>query len=146
MPGTSETLWTDFNGRKIAAERAIKDAKGRNLADNIDKIPSTYVSGAALSNNNKTLTLTLTNQSTSPATTSTVALTDTGDANVQSDWSVSDNTSDAYIANKPAIIIPLASAAAQGGYAAPQYLMVVDSMPAAADIDPNTIYLVKEAT
>lgn len=102
MAGTSETLWTDFNGRKLGAERAVKDAKGRNLADNIDKIPSTYVSGAALSNNNKTLTLTVTDQSTSPATTSTVALTDTGDTNVQADWAESDSSSDAYIANKPA--------------------------------------------
>ena len=82
MPGTTETLWTEFNSRKLGAERAVKDEKGRNIADNIDKIPSTYVSGAALSNNNKTLTLTLTDQSTSPATTSTVAITDTGDANL----------------------------------------------------------------
>ena len=98
----NEVLWTGFKNRKLGAERAIKDAKGRNIADNIDKIPSTYVSAAALSNNNKTLTLTLTNQSTSPTTTTTVALTDTGEANVQSDWAESDTTDPAYIANKPA--------------------------------------------
>ena len=138
MPGTSETLWTDFNGRKIAAERAVKDAKGRNLADNIDKIPSTYVSGAALSNNNKTLTLTLTNQSTSPATTSTVALTDTGDANVQSDWSESDSTSDAYIVNKPNVLIPIDSA----NYDKPENIVVVSSLPSTRDA--HTIYLVPE--
>ena len=34
----SETLWTGFQNRKIAAERAVKDAKGRNIADNIDLI------------------------------------------------------------------------------------------------------------
>lgn len=101
MPGTTDTLWTRFNNRKIGAERAIKDAKGRNLADSIDKIPTTYVSGATLSNSNKTLTLTVTDQSTSPSTTSTVSLTDTGDANVQADWAETDTTSDSYIANKP---------------------------------------------
>ena len=138
MPGTSETLWTDFNGRKIAAERAVKDAKGRNLADNIDKIPSTYVSGAALSNNNKTLTLTVTDQSASPATTSTVALTDTGDANVQSDWAESDNTSDAYIANKPNVLIPIDSA----NYDKPVNIVVVTSLPSTRDA--HTIYLVPE--
>lgn len=138
MPGTTETLWTGFNGRKVGAERAIKDEKGRNLADNIDKIPSTYVSGAALSNNNKTLTLTVTDQSASPATTTTVALTDTGDANVQSDWAETDTSSDSYIDNKPDIIIPLASA----NYAAPEFLTVVSTLPSTRD--PTTIYLVPE--
>ncbi|MBR2306059.1 MAG: hypothetical protein IKA48_02505 [Fibrobacter sp.] len=134
----SEQLWTGFHNRKIGAERAIKDAKGRNLADSIDKIPSTYVSGAALSNNNKTLTLTVTDQSASPATTTTVAITDTGDANVQSDWAETDETSDSYIANKPAIIIPLASAS----YAAPTNVTVVSTLPSTRN--PTTIYLVPE--
>lgn len=134
----SEQLWTGFHNRKIGAERAIKDAKGRNLADSIDKIPSTYVSGAALSNNNKTLTLTVTDQSASPATTTTVALTDTGDANVKSDWAETDPNSDSYIDNKPAIIIPLASA----NYAAAGYLTVVGTLPSTRD--PATIYLVPE--
>lgn len=138
MPGTTETLWTGFNGRKVGAERAIKDEKGRNLADSIDKIPSTYVSGATLSNDNKTLTLTVTDQSASPATTTTVALTDTGDANVQSDWAETDNTLDSYIANKPDIIIPLASAS----YAVPTNLTVVSTLPSTRD--PTTIYLVPE--
>jgi hypothetical protein len=78
----NETLWTEFNNRKLGAERAVNDVKGRSIADNIDRIPATYVSGAALSNSNKTLTLTVVDQSTSPSTTSTVALTDTGDANL----------------------------------------------------------------
>jgi hypothetical protein len=134
----SEQLWTGFNNRKLGAERAIKDAKGRNLADSIDKIPSTYVSGATLSNDNKTLTLTVTDQSASPATTTTVALTDTGDANVQSDWAETDNTLDSYIANKPDIIIPLASAS----YAVPTNLTVVSTLPSTRD--PTTIYLVPE--
>lgn len=63
--------------------------------------------------------------------------------NVQSSWTEADSTSDAYIANKPDIIIPQPSPAALGGIAAPKYLMVVTSMPAAADIDPDTIYLVQ---
>lgn len=134
----SEQLWTGFDNRKLAAERAKKDEKGRNIADNIDKIPSTYVSGAALSNNNKTLTLTITDQSSSPATTSTVALTDTGDANVQSDWAESDFTSDSYIANKPDVLIPLAGT----GFSMPKNIVVVSSLPSTRD--PNTIYLVPE--
>ena len=134
----SEELWSSFHNKKFAAERAVKDAKGRNLADSVDKIPSTYVSDAALSNNNKTLTLTVTDQSTATPTTTTVALTDTGDANVQSDWAEADTTSDAYIANKPDIIIPLASA----NYAAPEFLTVVSTLPATRD--PTTIYLVPE--
>jgi hypothetical protein len=138
MPGTTETLWTGFNGRKVGAERAIKDEKGRNLADSIDKIPSTYVSGATLSNDNKTLTLTVTDQSASPATTTTVALTDTGDTNVQSDWAETDPSSDSYIDNKPDIIIPLAST----NYAAPEFLTVVSTLPSTRD--PTTIYLVPE--
>jgi hypothetical protein len=138
MPGTTETLWTGFNGRKVGAERAIKDEKGRNLADSIDKIPSTYVSGATLSNDNKTLTLTVTDQSASPATTTTVALTDTGDTNVQSDWAETDPSSDSYIDNKPDIIIPLASA----NYAAPEFLTVVSTLPSTRE--PTTIYLVPE--
>ena len=132
----SEELWSSFHNKKFAAERAVKDAKGRNIADSIDKIPSTYVSAASVSS--RTLTLTVTNQSTSPATTSTVSLTDTGDANVQSDWAESDSTSDAYIANKPDIIIPMASA----NYAAPEFLTVVSTLPSTRD--PTTIYLVPE--
>lgn len=138
MPGTTETLWTGFNGRKVGAERAKKDEKGRDIADSIDKIPSTYVSGAALSNNNKTLTLTVTDQSASPATTTTVALTDTGEPNVQSDWNETDPDSDSYIANKPDVLVPLESQS----YAMPTNVIVVSSLPATRD--PTTIYLVPE--
>lgn len=138
MPGTTDTLWTRFNNRKFAAERAKNDEKGRDIADSIDKIPGTYVSGASLSNSNKTLTLTVVDQTSSPATTTTVALTDTGDANVQSDWSESDSTSDAYIANKPDILIPLTGT----GYAMPTNIVVVSALPATRD--PTTIYLVPE--
>lgn len=138
MPGTTETLWTGFNGRKVGAERAKKDEKGRDIADSIDKLPSTYVSDAALSNNNKTLTLTVTDQSTATPTTTTVALTDTGDANVQSDWAEADTTSDAYIANKPDVLIPLASA----NYERPVNIVVVSSLPSTRD--PHTFYAVPE--
>lgn len=66
------------------------------------------------------------------------------EVNVQSDWSVTNSALDSYIANKPDIIIPLASPAALGGYAAATNLMVVNAMPASANIDPTTIYLVRE--
>ena len=65
------------------------------------------------------------------------------EVNVQSDWAETDTTDDAYIANKPDILIPLDSPADQGGISAPKYIMVVTSMPAAANIDPDTIYLVQ---
>lgn len=61
-------------------------------------------------------------------------------ANVQSDWSEADSASDAYIANKPDVLIPQVGA---GVTAIPKYVMVVTAMPAAAQIDPNTIYLVQ---
>lgn len=50
---------------------------------------------------------------------------------------------------KPASGIPvvgLESPASLGGYAAPTNVMAVDSMPAAADRDPTTVYLVVENT
>jgi hypothetical protein len=133
-----DTLWTGFDSRRLFAERARKDEKGRDIADSIDKVPSTYVSGAALSNNDKTLTLTVTDQSTSPATTTTVALTDTGEANVQSDWNESDTTADSYIANKPDVLIPLASS----NYEKPVNIIVVSSLPSTRD--PHTFYAVPE--
>lgn len=60
--------------------------------------------------------------------------------NIQANWNESDSASDAYIANKPDIIIPLTSNA----FAAPTNIVVVSAMPASPD--PTTIYLVKEAT
>jgi hypothetical protein len=63
----------------------------------------------------------------------------TGYANVQSDWNESDSTSASYIQNKPAIITPSAAA----GIPVPSAIMIVSAMPAAASIDPNTIYLVQ---
>lgn len=80
MPGTTETLWTGFNGRKVGAERAIKDETGRNIAAALDM----RVEG--------------------------IASTDYPDA--------------------PTKIVVLARA----------------NLPDAAHRDPNTIYLVKEAT
>lgn len=62
------------------------------------------------------------------------------EVNVQSDWNVTNSALDSYIANKPDIIVPLASTS----FSAPKKLVVVSSMPAAANIDPDTIYLVKE--
>lgn len=68
-------------------------------------------------------------------------------ANVQSDWNESDSASDAYIANKPsAVLIPEASPAALGGFAAPTNIMVVTAMPTGTAVNPTTIYLVKEST
>jgi hypothetical protein len=60
--------------------------------------------------------------------------------NVQADWSVTSTASDAYIANKPDIVIPLTSNA----FSAPTNIVVVSAMPSSPD--PTTIYLVKEAT
>ena len=67
MPNdTPETLWTGFNGRKLFAERASNDEKGRSIASAIDR---QYVSNAAVSNDQ--LTLTVSNSGT-PGTTTTV--------------------------------------------------------------------------
>ena len=62
------------------------------------------------------------------------------EVNVQSDWSVTNSALDSYIANKPDIIIPQVGT---GVSAMPSYIMVVTAMPPAAQIDPNTIYLVQ---
>lgn len=64
-----------------------------------------------------------------------------GYANVQSDWAQTVTGADDYIKNKPDILIPQVGT---GVSAMPKYIMVVTAMPAAAQIDPNTIYLVKE--
>ncbi len=60
--------------------------------------------------------------------------------NVQADWAETSTASDAYIENKPDIVIPLTSNA----FAAPTNIVVVSAMPSSPD--PTTIYLVKEAT
>lgn len=60
--------------------------------------------------------------------------------NVQADWAETSTASDAYIDNKPDIVIPLTSNA----FAAPTNIVVVSAMPSSPD--PTTIYLVKEAT
>ena len=62
------------------------------------------------------------------------------EVNVQADWSVTNSALDSYIANKPDIIIPQIGA---GVSDMPKYIMVVTAMPPAAQIDPNTIYLVQ---
>lgn len=62
------------------------------------------------------------------------------EVNVQSDWSVTNSALDSYIANKPDILIPQIGT---GVSAMPSYIMVVTAMPPAAQIDPNTIYLVQ---
>ena len=64
-----------------------------------------------------------------------------GYANVQSDWAQTVTGADDYIKNKPDILIPQVGT---GVSTMPKYIMVVTAMPAAAQIDPNTIYLVKE--
>ena len=64
------------------------------------------------------------------------------EVNVQSDWSETAADSDAYILNKPDVIIPLSSTQEEGGFAAAKYLKVVSAMPAGSNIDPDTIYLV----
>ena len=46
MPDT--TLWTKFNNRGFAAERAINDATGRDIATAIDSIPTVSKSGSTV--------------------------------------------------------------------------------------------------
>lgn len=62
------------------------------------------------------------------------------EVNVQSDWNVTNSALDSYIANKPDVIISQVGA---GVTDVPKYIMVVTAMPPAAQIDPNTIYLVQ---
>lgn len=62
------------------------------------------------------------------------------EVNVQSDWNVTNSALDSYIANKPDVLIPQVGA---GVTDVPKYIMVVTAMPPAAQIDPNTIYLVQ---
>ena len=73
------------------------------------------------------------------------AISDTGYTvsdlqNVQADWNETVTTADSYIQNKPDVLIPQVGTEAS---ATPKYIMVVTAMPAAAQIDPNTIYLVQ---
>ncbi len=68
------------------------------------------------------------------------SISPSAEVNVQSDWSVTNSALDSYIANKPDIIIPQVGT---GVSAVPSYIMVVTAMPPAAQIDPNTIYLVQ---
>jgi len=129
-------------GRKIAASVASEDTRGRDIASSIDRIPGKYISGATVDGDH--LVLTEVDQSGKNPTTSTVEFT--GGGNVRADWAEDDPAAESFVLNKPDIIIPLASPAAQGGYAAPRNLVVVDTMPASADIDPYTVYLVREST
>lgn len=68
------------------------------------------------------------------------SISPSAEVNVQSDWNVTNSALDSYIWNKPDVIIPQAGA---GVSAAPRYIMVVTAMPPAAQIDPDTIYLVQ---
>ena len=131
--------FTSILGRKLVASY---DNAGRDISASIDRIPGRYISGATVDGDH--LVLTEVDQSGKTPSTSTVEFT--GGGNVRADWDEDDPESEAYIVNRPDIIIPLASPAAQGGYAAPRNLVVVDTMPAYADIDPYTVYLVREST
>ena len=68
------------------------------------------------------------------------SISPSAEVNVQSDWNVTNSALDSYIANKPDVIIPQVGA---GVTDVPKYIMVVTAMPPAAQIDPNTIYLVQ---
>lgn len=65
----NETLWTGFNGRKLFAERAKNDEKGRSIASAIDR---QYVSDATVDSNTDTLTITVSNDGNSAGTTRSV--------------------------------------------------------------------------
>ena len=110
-------------------------------AFNSTSIPSTYIKSASVSGS----TLTLTKQDNT-----TVTFTDTGEANVQSDWSVTDSTSDAYIKNKPTIPSAVTSInglsggsltsplVIWGGDAVGQPKLVLDNTRAGQVTDSNT--------
>lgn len=68
----NETLWTGFNGRKLFAERAKNDEKGRSIASAIDR---QYVSDATVDSNTDTLTITVSNDGNSAGTTRSVTFT-----------------------------------------------------------------------
>lgn len=95
------------------------------LNDKVDKVP-----GKGLS----------TNDYDDAASAKLFSIAPSAEVNVQSDWNETNSAFDSYIANKPDIIVPIASTS----FSAPKKLVVVTAMPAAANIDPDTIYLVKE--
>lgn len=101
----------------------------KNKPESLELVAGTYVTITGVNN-----------QLTIDADVPAISGAMTGYANVQSDWNETNSTSDTYIANKPDIIIPQVGA---GVSAIPKYIMVVTAMPPAAQIDPNTIYLVQ---
>lgn len=96
-----------------------------DLNDKVDK-----VTGKGLS----------TNDYDDAASAKLFSIAPSAEVNVQSDWNETNSAFDSYILNKPDIIVPIASTS----FSAPKKLVVVTAMPAAANIDPDTIYLVKE--
>lgn len=123
-------LWKKYNGKGFFAEIAEKDKFGNDISESLsDKVDK--VEGYGLSQENFT----------SAYKDKLDTITSGAEPNVQSDWEEADSASDSYIKNKPDIIVPLASTS----FTAPKKLVVVTSMPAAANIDPDTIYLVKES-
>lgn len=118
---------------------------GVTTADLEGSITAISVNGSALPISQKSVNIPLATTTTDGALGSADKVKLDGIAaganvNVQADWAETSTASDAYIANKPDIVIPLTSNA----FAAPTNIVVVSAMPSSPD--PTTIYLVKEAT
>jgi hypothetical protein len=118
---------------------------GVTTADLEGSITAISVNGSALPISQKSVNIPLATTTTDGALGSADKVKLDGiesgaNVNVQADWAETSTASDAYIENKPDIVIPLTSNA----FAAPTNIVVVSAMPSSPD--PTTIYLVKEAT
>ena len=118
---------------------------GVTTADLEGSITAISVNGSALPISQKSVNIPLATTTTDGALGSADKVKLDGiesgaNVNVQADWAETSTASDAYIENKPDIVIPLTSYA----FAAPTNIVVVSAMPSSPN--PTTIYLVKEAT
>lgn len=125
-------------------DRKVDKIDGKGLSTNdyttVDKNRLDEAWGVAHTHSNKNVLDDITAPYTTEEKTKLNGIEANAQVNVQSDWNETNSVSDTYIANKPDIIIPQVGA---GVSAVPKYIMVVTAMPPAAQIDPNTIYLVQ---
>lgn len=125
-------------------DRKVDKIDGKGLSTNdyttVDKNRLDEAWGVAHTHSNKSVLDNITAPYTTEEKTKLNSIEASAQVNVQSDWNETNSVSDTYIANKPDIIIPQVGA---GVSAVPKYIMVVTAMPPAAQIDPNTIYLVQ---
>lgn len=125
-------------------DRKVDKIDGKGLSTNdyttVDKNRLDEAWGVAHTHSNKNVLDDITAPYTTEEKTKLNGIEASAQVNVQSDWNETNSAYDTYIANKPDIIIPQVGA---GVSAVPKYIMVVTAMPPAAQIDPNTIYLVQ---